>query len=164
MLLVIALIWLNHTKIFFEALHQTHESRLRKWKAGSSTAKPKLYEWWRRRRRPSRYLGCAISTMAQSTAVINVAEVAREDWWPAFFTPPKQQSSRNTMYPPSTNLFTSMGSVCWWQRKNPWAVHLSTANNSTSSPVISVSHRIWLWRWKWWKCGHFISRGSCKNF
>ena len=80
--------------------------------------------------------------------------------------PPKQQSSRNTMYLPSTNLFTSMGSVCWWQRENLWEGHLSTASNVTPTtlhPVISVSLRIWQWRWKWWKLGQYISRQSCWN-
>ena len=37
----------------------------------------KLHERWRRWRRPGRHVDCAISTMAQSTTVINVAEVAR---------------------------------------------------------------------------------------
>lgn len=78
-------------------------------------------------------MDCAISTMAQSTTVITVTEVTIKNRQPAFFAPPKQQSLRNAMYPPSTILFTSMGSVCWWQRKKLWEAHLSTANNFAPS-------------------------------
>lgn len=120
-------------KSFFAALHKTHESLLRKWKTDTSRARSKLHEQWRRWRRPGRHMDRAISAMAQSTTVITVTEVTIKNWQPAFFAPPKQQSSRNAMYPPSTILFTSMGSVCWWQRKKLWEAHLSTANNFAPS-------------------------------